>query len=59
MVDADKKERILGVFKLALDVLKEEGIFPKAFVGKIVLNCNNGGVNSIDLMDTIRQAARG
>jgi hypothetical protein len=54
MVDADKKERVLGVFKLALDVLKEEGIFPKAFVGKIVLNCNNGGVNAIDLMDTIR-----
>ena len=54
MIDAAQKERVFNVFKMALEVLKAEGIFPKAFVGKIVLNCNNGGVTAIDTTDTMR-----
>ena len=54
MMEDDHKERVFRVFKMALDVLKDEKIYPRSFVGKIVLNCNNGGLTAIDTTDSIR-----
>ena len=54
-MEDDQKDTVLRVFKQALVILKDEKIYPKSFVGKIVINCNNGGVTAIDTMETIRQ----
>ncbi len=54
MITDDQKERVFRVFKMALEVLKDEKIYPRSFVGKIILNCNNGGVTAIDTTDSIR-----
>ena len=42
------------VFGEAIEKAKQLGGLPANYVGKIVLNCNNGGITAIEKTETIR-----
>ena len=56
MKDADntKKHPLSAVFREAVDKAKKIGSLPADYVGKIVLNCNCGGITSIEKTETIK-----
>jgi hypothetical protein len=54
MIDKDKTVIIKSMFSEVVKVLVDSDIIPKDFVGKFQVNCNSGGVTSVDANITIR-----
>lgn len=52
--DLNKKNPMKVIFGEAIERVKRLGNLPVNYVGKIVLNCNNGGITSIEKTETIR-----
>jgi len=54
MLDKETLARIKTAFSNAFKELKNEKIVPDNFVGKFQINCNSGGVTSVEANITIR-----
>jgi hypothetical protein len=54
-VDVKKPTNPLkSVFGEAIEKAKSMGGLPSKYVGKIILNCNDGGITTIEKTETIR-----
>jgi hypothetical protein len=54
MIDKVALARIKAAFSNAFKELRKENIVPENFVGKFQVNCNSGGVTSVEANITIR-----
>ena len=54
MIDKDTLTRIKTAFSDAFKELRKQNIVPDNFVGKFQINCNSGGVTSVEANITIR-----
>lgn len=55
MVKAAATEGSLKVImKEAVEKAKRLGVIPADYVGKMVINCNNGGLTSVEKTEVIR-----
>lgn len=50
----DEKASIKLTFNEALKQLIKKGLLAENFVGRIVLNCNSGGVTTVEMTEIIK-----